>query len=27
LVGEPEWKRPLERPKSRWEDSIKMNKK
>jgi hypothetical protein len=25
LVGKPEGKRPLGRPKSRWEDGIKMN--
>jgi hypothetical protein len=25
LVGEPEGKRPLERPRSRWEDTIKMD--
>ena len=25
LVGNPEGKRPLERPRRRWEDSIKMN--
>jgi hypothetical protein len=24
LVGKPEGKRPLERPKRRWEDNIKM---
>jgi len=24
LVGKPEGKRPLERPRSRWEDNIKM---
>jgi hypothetical protein len=23
LVGRPEWKRPLERPKRRWKDNIK----
>jgi hypothetical protein len=27
LVGRPEGKRPLERPKRRWEDNIKMNLK
>jgi hypothetical protein len=25
FVGKPEGKRPLERPMSRWEDSIKMD--
>jgi hypothetical protein len=25
LVGKPEGKRPLERPKCRWEDNIKMD--
>ena len=25
LVGEPEGNRPLERPRNRWEDNIKMN--
>jgi len=25
LVGKPEEKRPLERPKSRWEDNVKMD--
>ena len=25
LVGKPEGKRPLERPRSRWEDNIKMD--
>ena len=25
LVGKPEGKRPLGRPRSRWEDNIKMN--
>jgi hypothetical protein len=25
LVGKPEGKRPLERPKSRWDDNIKMD--
>jgi hypothetical protein len=25
LVGKPEGKRPLERPRSRWEDGIKMD--
>jgi hypothetical protein len=25
LVGKPEGRRPLERPRRRWEDSIKMN--
>ena len=25
LVGKPEGKRPLERPRRRWEDNIKMN--
>jgi hypothetical protein len=25
LVGKPEGKRPLERPRLRWEDGIKMN--
>jgi hypothetical protein len=25
LVGSPEGKRPLERPRSRWEDNIKMD--
>jgi hypothetical protein len=25
LVGRPEGKRPLERPRRRWEDGIKMN--
>jgi hypothetical protein len=25
LMGKPEEKRPLERPKNRWEDNIKMN--
>ena len=25
LVGKPESKRPLERPRRRWEDNIKMN--
>jgi hypothetical protein len=25
LVGRPEWRRPLGRPKRRWEDNIKMN--
>ena len=25
LVGKPEGKRPLERPRHRWEDNIKMN--
>jgi hypothetical protein len=24
-VGKPEWKRPLGRPKHRWEDNIKMD--
>jgi len=27
LVGRPEGKRPLERPRRRWEDNIKMNLK
>jgi hypothetical protein len=27
LVGRPEWKSPLERRQSRWEDNIKMNLK
>jgi hypothetical protein len=27
LIGRPEWKRPLERPRRRWEDNIKMNVK
>jgi hypothetical protein len=25
LMGKPEGKRPLERPRGRWEDGIKMN--
>jgi hypothetical protein len=25
LVGRPEWKRPLGRPRHRWEDNIKMD--
>jgi hypothetical protein len=25
LVGSPEWKRPLGRPRRRWEDNIKMD--
>jgi hypothetical protein len=25
VVGEPEWKRPLGRPRRRWEDNIKTN--
>jgi hypothetical protein len=25
LVGKPEWKRPLGRPRHRWEDNIKMD--
>jgi hypothetical protein len=25
LVGRPEWRRPLGRPKRRWEDNIKMD--
>jgi hypothetical protein len=25
LVGRPEWKRPLRRPRRRWEDNIKMD--
>ena len=25
LIGKPEGKRPLERPRRRWEDNIKMN--
>jgi hypothetical protein len=25
LVGKPEWKRPLGRPRRRWEDNIKMD--
>jgi hypothetical protein len=25
LVGKPEWKIPLERPRRRWEDGIKMD--
>jgi hypothetical protein len=25
LVGRPEWRRPLERPRRRWEDNIKMD--
>jgi hypothetical protein len=25
LVGKPEWKRQLGRPRSRWEDNIKMD--
>ena len=25
LVGKPEWKSPLGRPRSRWEDNIKMD--
>jgi hypothetical protein len=25
LVGKPEGKRPLERPRNRWEDNIKMD--
>jgi hypothetical protein len=25
LVGKPEGKRPLKRPRSRWEDTIKIN--
>jgi hypothetical protein len=24
LVGKPDWNRPLGRPRSRWEDNIKM---
>jgi hypothetical protein len=27
LVGEPEWKRPLGRPRRRWEDNIKIDVK
>jgi hypothetical protein len=27
LVGKPEGKRPLERPRHRWEDGIRMNLK
>jgi hypothetical protein len=27
LVGQPEGKRPLERPRYRWEDNIKINLK
>jgi hypothetical protein len=25
LVGKPEWKRPLERPRQKWEDNIRMD--
>jgi hypothetical protein len=25
LVGNPEWKRPLSRPKHKWEDNIRMD--
>jgi hypothetical protein len=25
LVGRPEWRRPLGRPRRRWEDNIKMD--
>jgi hypothetical protein len=25
LVGKPEWTRPLERPRRRWEDNIRMD--
>ena len=25
LVGKPEWKKPLGRPRRRWEDNIKMD--
>jgi hypothetical protein len=25
LVGKLEWKRPLRRPRSRWQDNVKMN--
>jgi hypothetical protein len=25
LFGEPEWKRPLERPRRRWDNSIKVD--
>ena len=25
LVGKPDERRPLERPRSRWEDNVKMN--
>jgi hypothetical protein len=25
LVGRPDWKRPLGRPRHRWEDNIKMD--
>jgi hypothetical protein len=25
LIEKPEWKRPLERPRFRWEDTIKMD--
>jgi hypothetical protein len=25
LVGRPEWKKPLERPRRRWEDNIKLD--
>jgi hypothetical protein len=25
LVGKPEWKRPLERPRHRWEDNIRID--
>jgi hypothetical protein len=27
LIGRPEWRRPLERPRHRWEDNIKMDLK
>jgi hypothetical protein len=27
LVGKSEWKRPLGRPRHRWEDNMKMNLK
>jgi hypothetical protein len=26
LVGKPEWKRPLRRPRSRWDDNIRMDR-
>jgi hypothetical protein len=25
FVGKPEWKRPLRRPKRKWEDNIRMD--
>jgi hypothetical protein len=27
FIGKPEWKKPLERPRRRWEDNIRMDLK